>query len=209
MRQRDELTKLPDLAERINTEHRAAYGAAQTALEHAKRAGQLLIEAKRQTKHGEWLPWLQANVEFSPRAAQGYMRIAARWGELEAKSETVSHLSLRDALALLGPAKELEPHEICLCFPAMTDAEFEALKTDIQRNGLRKKISLFEGQILDGKERYRACLAVGVEPEFETFAGDYEQAIAFCESVNIYRQNFTPDQCITFEAQIRAAAHVC
>lgn len=203
------MTKLQTLIETIRTAHRAAYGSAQTALEHARRAGEALTTAKAQLEHGAWLPWLAQHFDFTPRTAQGYMRIAGRWLELQSKNETVSHLTMRDALALLSPAPRLEPHEICLCFPAMTEAEFEALKIDIQAHGLINKITLFEGAILDGKERYRACLAVGVEPEFETFAGDYDQAIALCESRNLYRQHMTPDQCLTFETQLRAAAHVC
>lgn len=204
----EHIAKLPELAEQITREHALACGAARSALEHAKRAGEFLTQAKRQTKHGDWLPWLTANFSFSPRTAQNYIRIAERWGELEAKSETVSHLGLRDALALLAPAKELEPHEYCLIFPPMTDDEFEGLKADIQQHGLLKKITLFDGQILDGKERYRACLAVGVEPEFEDFNGDSDQALAFCVSENLYRQHFTPSQIAALEVEL-GAGNVC
>ena len=182
------------LIDEIRREHGAAAGAARTALDHARRAGELLNQAKAGLRHGDWLPWLGAHFEFSPRTAQGYMRIADHWGELQTKNETVAHLSLREALALLTPAKPLEPHEICLCVPPMTDAEFEALKADIQANGLLEKIVLFENRILDGKMRYQACLAVGVEPEFVDFEGDYDQAIAFCMSANLYRQHFTQEQ---------------
>ena len=45
-------TALPELAEKINDEHRAAETAARTALEHATRAGDLLIQAKGQCEHG-------------------------------------------------------------------------------------------------------------------------------------------------------------
>lgn len=201
------------LIDEIRAAHGAAAGAARTALDHARRAGELLNLAKQQTAHGEWLPWLGAHFEFSPRTAQGYMRIADHWGELQAKNETVAHLSLREALALLTPAKPLEPHEICLCFPPMTDTEFEALKADIQVNGLLEKITLFEGQILDGKERYRACLAVGVDPEFVEFEGDYDQAVAFSMSANLYRQHFTPEQInaamVEIEQMRNEAASVC
>ena len=202
-----------NLIEAIRREHNAAAGAAQTALEHARRAGELLIEAKAQTQHGSWLTWLAAHFEFSPRTAQGYMRVAENWPALGAKNETVAHLNFREALALLTLAKPLEPHEICLCFPPMTDTEFEALKADIQVNGLLEKITLFEGRILDGKERYRGCLAVGVEPEFEEFQGDYDQAVAFSMSANLYRQHFTPEQInaamVEIEQMRNEAASVC
>lgn len=38
--------------------------------------GQRLIEAKEQLPHGEWLPWLENEVQFSERSAQQFMRIA-------------------------------------------------------------------------------------------------------------------------------------
>lgn len=199
-------SQLNQLATRIRIEHEAAFGAAREALAHAKRAGELLIAAKKQTKHGEWLPWLSANFNFTPRTAQSYMTVASRWEELQSKSETVSHLTFREALALLSPPREFQPHEICLIFPAMTDPEFEGLKQSIQTVGLLEKITLYEGQILDGKERYRACLAVGVEPEFEEFTGD--DALAFVLSKNLYRQHFTLSQRAAIQAEFEAA-HVC
>src|SRR5579863_2989340 len=79
---------LPDtigLAADICVEHEAACQAASRALEHARRCGELLAQAKAVVAHGKWLPWLATHCSaLSPRVAQGYMRIAARWGEIEA-----------------------------------------------------------------------------------------------------------------------------
>ena len=38
--------------------------------------GQRLIEAKAMLPHGEWLPWLTEQVEFSERTARNFMRLA-------------------------------------------------------------------------------------------------------------------------------------
>ena len=101
------MTTLVALATDINTEHAAAYGKAREALQHARCAGELLIEEKAGLSHGEWLPWLDAHFAFSERTAQGYMRLASRWPELEGKSATAADLPLRDALtALAEPASE-------------------------------------------------------------------------------------------------------
>jgi hypothetical protein len=54
-----------------------------SALAHAMRAGDLLIEAKAQLKHGEWLPWLAANFEMTPQTANGYMRAARNRTQIE------------------------------------------------------------------------------------------------------------------------------
>ena len=56
------MSALVSLASDINREHQFAFGKAREALEHARRAGELLIQAKAGVPHGEWLPWLAANV---------------------------------------------------------------------------------------------------------------------------------------------------
>jgi hypothetical protein len=93
---------LDKIALAINQEHEAAFGKARQALDHARRAGEFLLKAKRRLTHGSWLPWIRENCRFSVRMAQGYMRLAEGWPELEAKCATVAYLPLRDALALLA-----------------------------------------------------------------------------------------------------------
>ena len=111
------MSGLISLATEINRAHKAAYGKAREALEHARRAGELLLEAKAAVEHGERLPWLAANMEFSERTAQGYMRIATRWPELESKSAAVADLPLREALRELAEPSDAQqdvavnPHE--------------------------------------------------------------------------------------------------
>ena len=48
---------LQRLAVQINTAHDDACRAAQSAIAHARRAGDLLIEAKAGLEHGSWLSW--------------------------------------------------------------------------------------------------------------------------------------------------------
>lgn len=43
------------------------------AAESIYEIGRRLIEAKAQLEHGEWLPWLRSEVEFSEASAQRYM----------------------------------------------------------------------------------------------------------------------------------------
>jgi hypothetical protein len=68
----------------------------------------LLLEAKGQVAHGQWLLWLKANVAFSERTAQGYMTVARRWEELEAKAQRVADLPFRDAVKLLAAPAQPE-----------------------------------------------------------------------------------------------------
>jgi hypothetical protein len=102
-----ELTKhLSTTAAEINQEHFQAETALNRALEHARRAGELLIQVKGQLAHGGWIGWLNSNFQGSVRRAQGYMRIASRWGELEQMRNGVAHLPVRRALDLLSESGE-------------------------------------------------------------------------------------------------------
>jgi ParB family chromosome partitioning protein len=92
-----------DLGCEINRAHEAACRAASSAIDHARRAGDLLPEAKAQLPHGAWLPWLAEHCpDLQPRVAQNYMKIATGWSRLDAaNTKRDSHLPIRDALALL------------------------------------------------------------------------------------------------------------
>ena len=53
-------------------------------------------------------------------------------------------------------------HEFAALVPAMADSEYDAFREDIRVNGLMEAIILFEGKILDGSHRQRACDETGV-----------------------------------------------
>lgn len=121
----------------IRIEHEAACRAMRSGLEHARRAGALLNQAKAAVPHGQWLPWLAANCpDISLRVAQMYMRVAARWPELEARANTkrVSHLSIRDAVALLAEPSGAAP------VAAVSDLECEAQAVECALAELRRKV---------------------------------------------------------------------
>ncbi|MBI3696607.1 MAG: ParB N-terminal domain-containing protein [Acidobacteria bacterium] len=66
-----------------------------------------------------------------------------------------------------------EFHAVAELFPLMRGTAFEELVADIKKNGLREPILCdAEGRILDGRNRYRACLEAGVEPRFVTWEGE-------------------------------------
>ena len=51
---------------------------------------------------------------------------------------------------------------------------------------------LYEGQILDGRGRYRACKIAAVQPKFEDYVGD--DALSFVVSRNLHRRHLTESQ---------------
>jgi hypothetical protein len=98
-----QIDALAELANKINAEHNQSELAGRKCLEHCRKAGEALLEAKKKVGHGGWLPWLKANVKFSYRQASRYMRVAENWSKLDTAS------NLRDALRLL--TEEPEPVE--------------------------------------------------------------------------------------------------
>src|SRR5690242_10921459 len=79
----DARAPLKRLARNIMAEHRKALAGCKAALEHARRAGELLIQAKAQLSHGEWLPWLADNCDLQRRMVNVYMQIAREWPRVE------------------------------------------------------------------------------------------------------------------------------
>ena len=64
--------------------------------------GRCLMEAKEMLPHGEWLPWLNEQVEFSERTARNFMRLAREW----TNRQTLADLGASKALTLLALSPE-------------------------------------------------------------------------------------------------------
>jgi hypothetical protein len=73
-------------------------------------------------------------------------------------------------------------------FPLMDEKRLSELTEDIRTNGLREEITLCDGDILDGRNRYKACLAAGVTPRTRKFDGD---PWAYVWSLNGERRDLT------------------
>jgi len=53
---------------------------------------------------------------------------------------------------------ELEYHPLANLFPLLGETEVQTLSDDIRNNGLNVPITMYEGKILDGRNRYAACI---------------------------------------------------
>jgi ParB-like chromosome segregation protein Spo0J len=83
-------------------------------------------------------------------------------------------------------------HPAANIFPLMDRRDYELLKADIVTNGLREEIVIYQGCILDGRNRYRACSEAGIEPTFQEYEGD--DPGAFVLSMNLHRRHLSPSQ---------------
>jgi hypothetical protein len=86
------------------------------------------------------------------------------------------------------------PHELALVFPPMTEPEFAAFKEDIREHGQHEPITLYEGKILDGLHRYRACQELGREPLVVRFGGNPRAAAQLVLGRNFHRRHLTTSQ---------------
>jgi hypothetical protein len=92
------------------------------------------------------------------------------------------------------PLRILKKHNFNI-YPEMDNEDYLALKNDIQKNGYDPKypIWLYNGKILDGWNRQRACTELNVSPSYIDFIGNDSDAITFVVRSN-NRRNLTPSQ---------------
>jgi hypothetical protein len=108
----------------------------------------------------------------------------------------------------------LEFHPLANIFPLLEGEAFEELVADIKANGLREKIDLYQGKIVDGRYRYRALQRLGIDPSADPSryfrkalyvhsvggeARPHEQSNddrvrAYIISKNIHRRHLTAEQ---------------
>ena len=135
------------IASEINREHRLAEEHAAQAVDHAIRCGEMLIEAKAQLKHGEWLPWLAANFEGSEDTAGNWMRLARN-------SERVRNLpSVRQALAhsYLKRSRYFSAAE--LLFPlALSEPKYALYTAELYRQAGQVERALWVNRLVADQE---------------------------------------------------------
>jgi ParB-like chromosome segregation protein Spo0J len=96
-----------------------------------------------------------------------------------------------DSLAELAELANacLKYHPCANVFPLMEGAEFDEFCADIKARGQIEPIITYAGMILDGRNRYRACLKNKREPVIK--AGDdwIKDPAAYVRSANIHRRH--------------------
>jgi hypothetical protein len=87
----------------------------------------------------------------------------------------------------------VEVFEVANYFPMMSDDEYEGLLDDIRQHGQREKIVLWQGKLVDGRNRLKACLELDIEPEYMELPEDTDP-VAFVCSLNVHRRHLTTSQ---------------
>jgi hypothetical protein len=101
----------------------------------------------------------------------------------------------------------LEFHPLANIFPLLTGEEFAGMVADIKQKGLIENIILTpDGLILEGRNRYRACLEAGVEPKFATTREPQESWLSFIISKNVHRRHLAASQRAAVAAELVTTA---
>jgi N6-adenosine-specific RNA methylase IME4 len=87
----------------------------------------------------------------------------------------------------------IDAHPLADIFPLIEGAEFDALVNSVRENGLRDAIILFDGLVLDGRNRQRACEAAEVECRYEPLPPETDP-LQFVIDKNLKRRHLNDDQ---------------
>jgi hypothetical protein len=85
----------------------------------------------------------------------------------------------------------LQFHPLADLFPLIDGAEFDELVADVRAHGVREAVVLLD-LILDGRNRYRAAHAAGVNCPTGIYDGD--DPVGFVVSLNLRRRHLSESQ---------------
>lgn len=89
---------------------------------------------------------------------------------------------------------EYEVHPAADVFPLMSNQELDGLVEDIKAHGQIEPIVLSKGMIVDGRNRYRACMTLGISPQTTEWKNEGESIISYVVSKNLHRRHLTIGQ---------------
>jgi N6-adenosine-specific RNA methylase IME4 len=102
----------------------------------------------------------------------------------------------------------MQTHPAAALFPLLEGPAFDALAADIQAHGLRVPITIHpDGSVLDGRNRLRACEAVGVTVTSETWTGELGSETDYVISLNLARRHLDESQRAMVGARLATLAH--
>jgi N6-adenosine-specific RNA methylase IME4 len=93
-------------------------------------------------------------------------------------------------------------HPLANLFPMMTESAHRELVADIKQNGLLHPIVMYEGAILDGRNRFQACGPAGVQPIYEDLPTGVD-ALQYVVSTNYARRHLSESQRAIAAARIQ------
>lgn len=106
----------------------------------------------------------------------------------------------------LDPHADALPfHPFAEIFPLLEGADFDELVANVARGGVRERILLHDGMVLDGRNRYRAARAAGRAIQAELFRGD--DPLDLVVALNLHRRHLNEAQRALVAARLSNLSH--
>jgi N6-adenosine-specific RNA methylase IME4 len=100
----------------------------------------------------------------------------------------------------------MEFHPLANLFPLMEGGAFDTLRQDVDTNDLREPLTVLDGMLLDGRNRFNVCTVAGkiIPPEmFREFdPATQGDPLAWVISINLHRRHLNESQRADVAAQI-------
>lgn len=93
-------------------------------------------------------------------------------------------------------------HPAASHFPLMSEAELDELARDIKERGLDQPVLMFEGKVLDGRNRLMACQKAEVEPRLADWDCRGGSPASFVLSANVRRRHLSESQRAMLAAEL-------
>lgn len=108
--------------------------------------------------------------------------------------QSMSHPPHNNLTMVTSIITTYEAHPYAGIIPRMGQAAFTELKTSIEEQGQLQPISIYQGMVLDGRERARACFELNIEVKTAVFRGDDVAALHAVLGGNLVRRHLSDNQ---------------
>ena len=86
-----------------------------------------------------------------------------------------------------------EVHAIASLFPMLEGPAYSELRQSLEQHGQQQPIILYNGVLLDGRNRLKILLEIGKQPEFREYNGSLAPD-EYILTANLFRRHLTDDQ---------------
>lgn len=103
-----------------------------------------------------------------------------------------------------------QAHPAAELFPMMPQDQYAAFKEDIRKNGFEQNIVLYKGQILDGRNRYKAAVELNMLEDLPIAEMDDDTKIdpyQYVVSRNLHRRHLSESQRAKIAAKLAKLKH--
>ncbi len=89
---------------------------------------------------------------------------------------------------------ELTVHSLARMIPVIITGDLDRLINDVKKNGVNEPLIMFEGKVLDGRNRIAVASVLGVPVKLTEFNGSYDEAKNMVWSLNAARRHLSTPQ---------------